>query len=361
MKKLAITLLLALTSSLFAHAAVTEIRQNFVGETSLLSNASIMTAPTAAASYLLCGYLDQPGGGSVAAELNWTDENSQPQSFALPGCVPVRVLASTAPTVSTSGSIDSDYDLSIFGLGFWTTGSQGQGGLSEPLNTLYSGSGSLSTTTLGSAGSSPASYLLVMGLGDPLNDQTVTILWTDPAGPQSFTYISRCPGGTDPHTIVLPVRLAAAAQITMSISTASQGGTCQDGGTPQYSAQAALVLFGIPASGSGPLTDYESHNTGWTNFTPSGHTAFSDPIGDLYFMMSTVDEVPNSGTVCVEAVYSSWFSWSSTACSDGSPSTHFQAIFGEAGDGLYWHSCNLAGGCTGSSPTYDIYMDALRF
>ena len=86
MKKSSLTLLFALLSSIYANAAITEVRKEFPNQTAALSATAILSAPGSTASYLVCVYLSQPGSSnSLSAILRWTDENSQPQSFTFSG------------------------------------------------------------------------------------------------------------------------------------------------------------------------------------------------------------------------------------------------------------------------------------
>jgi len=52
---------LALTCSLNANAAISEIRKHFPKQTAKLPATAILSAPTGNASYLVCVYLSQPG------------------------------------------------------------------------------------------------------------------------------------------------------------------------------------------------------------------------------------------------------------------------------------------------------------
>ena len=141
MKRLFAALTLLMLWPVTAHAAITEIRKDFLNQTSLLAATQFISAPGSTGSYLVCVYLDQPGlSNSMSAVLRWTDENSLPQSFtfsapagAVNRCNPIRNLAGTAPTIETDGTFPGTYELFVTGFGFWTTGTQGQGGISEPI------------------------------------------------------------------------------------------------------------------------------------------------------------------------------------------------------------------------------------
>ncbi|MGA9545362.1 MAG: hypothetical protein WBQ85_17440, partial [Candidatus Sulfotelmatobacter sp.] len=86
-----------------AHASITEIRKDFLNETSLMPATPIMTAPAANANYLICVSAGDVQASAPTAILRWTDENGQFRNFTyttkngLPnGCAMIRNQADTA-------------------------------------------------------------------------------------------------------------------------------------------------------------------------------------------------------------------------------------------------------------------------
>lgn len=278
MKKFAITLLLALICSLYANAAISEIRKDFPKQTAKLSATAILSAPAGNASYVVCVYLSQPGSSnSLSAIVRWIDENAQSQSFTFSGasgvisnCDPIRNLARTAPTVETSGAYHGTYDLFVVGFGFWTTGSQGQGGITEPFDNWHLTSGP--TTIL-----SPIGGVTYLVAADCSNGAAGTLNWIDEVGSQAVTISPSLSGA------LIPVHVAAAESLVFA------SGSCY----------LSAVDMGTPKAGSGPLTDYEVNllnytNVKWPNFVPvvtAGRTT-------TYVFAGNIAQVPNSaGTV----------------------------------------------------------------
>ena len=252
MKKLVIVLILALTASLTANAALSEIRKEFPRQTAALAATPILTAPGGNASYLVCVYLSQTGSSnSLSAVLRWTDENSQPQSFTfsattgvISNCDPIRNLAGTAPTVETSGTYHARYDLYVSGFGFWTTGTQGQGGITVPFANWHLSGGPV--TLLSPTGA--ATYLIAADCAD---GGTSTLNWADEIGNQT-TSISPSLNGA-----FIPMHLGAGKSLVFA------SGSCY----------LSAINMGTPKTGSGPLTDYEVNllnytSVKWPNVVP---------------------------------------------------------------------------------------------
>ena len=240
MKYFAIALLLALAYSLNANAAISEIRKDFPRQTATLPATAILSAPGGDASYLMCVYLSQPGStNSLSAIVRWIDENSRPQSFSfsaasgvISNCDPIRNRVLTAPTVETSGAYPGTYDLFVVGFGFWTKGSQGQGGITEPFANWHLTSG---PTTILSPPLGGVTYLIAAdcsdGAGGALN-------WTDEVGSQAVA--------------IDPSISGAAAESLVFAS-----GSCY----------LSAVDMETPKAGAGPLTDYELNLLNYTSAT----------------------------------------------------------------------------------------------
>jgi hypothetical protein len=121
-RKLSVLLIALLTLLTAARASLTQIRKDFLHQTATFPATSVMTAPTADGSYLISVYLDQPGGGTVAATVTWTDENGKLlhyQAFGGSAIFAVRLQAGTTLTVATAGAVNGSYNLFVDGVGFW--------------------------------------------------------------------------------------------------------------------------------------------------------------------------------------------------------------------------------------------------
>jgi hypothetical protein len=249
---LIVALVLAHACSLTASAALTEIRKEFPKQAKALAATAILSAPAGNASYLVCVYLSQPGSSnSLSAILRWKDENSQSQSFVfsatsgvISNCDPIRNLAGTAPTVETSGAYAGTYDLFVVGFGFWTTGSEGQGGITEPFSNWNLSGGPI--TLLAPVGA--VTYLIAADCG---SGTATTLDWTDEVGSQAVTI------GPSLNGAFIPVHLAANKSLIFT------SGSCY----------LSAVDMETPKAGSGPLIDYEVNllnytDVKWPNYVP---------------------------------------------------------------------------------------------
>lgn len=274
MKYFAIALLLALTFSPFANAALTEIRKEFPNRKAALPPRAVLTAPGSDASYLVCVYLSQSGSANtLSAILRWTDENSLPQSFifsatqgVISNCDPIRNLARTAPTIETSGTYSKEYDLFVVGFGFWTTGSQGQGGITAPFANWHLTSGP--TTLLTELGA--VTYLIA---ADCAGGTTGTLNWTDEIGSQTATISPSLSGA------LIPVHVAAAKNLVFA------SGSCY----------LSAVNMGTPKAGSGPLTDYELNLLNYPDVKwPIRVRVLSADSTTTYVFAGNIAQAPNS-------------------------------------------------------------------
>ncbi len=276
-----LTLLVLFAITLFAttaNAAITEIRKDFLNQTSLLSATPFISPPGATANYLVCVYLDQPGSeNSMSAVLRWTDENALPQSFTFSApagpanyCNPIRNHAGTAPTIETDGAYSGGYELFVTGFGFWTTGPQGQGGITEPIHREFLNGYDGVLLTPAATGD----YLIAISLGE---GGVWTLNWTDTIGPQS-TNITAIPGGA------FPIHVLGGTEITFK------------GGGPSEPVWVDAAHFGAPATGSGPLTDYETNLLNYTNVKwPYYVNVLTSTSPGMYVFAGNIARVPGGG------------------------------------------------------------------
>jgi hypothetical protein len=271
--------LLPMLVAIPAHAAISEIRKDFLNLTSLLAPTQFISAPGATGNYLVCVYLAQPGSeNAMSAVLRWTDENNLPQSFtfsALAGpvnfCNPIRNHAGTAPTIETDGAYPGSYDLFVTGFGFWPAGTQGQGGITEPIHRqfLEHFDGILLTPA------ATGDYLVAISL---TNGGAWTLGWTDSHGLQSVSGVDSNNG------YVIPIHALAGAEITFS------------GGWPGAPAYVDALHFGTPAAGAGPITDYELNLLNYTNVKwPNYVNVFTSSSPGTFVFAGNIARVPGSG------------------------------------------------------------------
>lgn len=332
---------LALLLPCAANASLTEVRKDFVNETSLLPATPIISAPAVNASYLICVTAGAVQATVPAAILRWTDENGEFRSFTYPavngvpnGCNVIRNLAGTAASIETNGTYSGLYDLFAFGFGFWTGGTQAQGGLKEALNYAVTGANG------GHKFSFPGyPWLFAVIAGGNCKWQL--------SGGWSGTVAGAGPG----------------------ISTAYGGG---NGAFTTLTAGCGYILlavqFGTPAAGAGPLTDYEYDLLNWTDATyPSYKTVLTaGSTGANLVMAGNIAEQPNSGGVA-EQFYAYGYNGGPAPCAalsandSGAPAACVSAISMPANGPLYFRTVNGAGQAWGASPTYSLEVNAIQF
>lgn len=295
MKKLAITLLLALTSSLLTISPaqaqyLSEIKYAATGQTALLPATAIVSAGGSGnASRLVCSYLTTPDTvtSSVYAVLRWVDENGDNQSYTFPassagsswGCVPIYHQYSSAPTIETDGTYSESYNLFVIGLGFWNAGPNKEGGITEPLSADYASQTSLLDTDV----FTPTSYstdLAVLTLSGESNSESITasLEWFDDSATWQTASVSIAPGA-EAAQIVLPIRLAASHPVVL-VTT----GTVSTG----YDLHLRGAAFGTPTTGAGPLTLGYFALTNWAQ-SLSGLTGFTIPAGTVAAGIGNLD------------------------------------------------------------------------
>src|SRR5450755_3909534 len=357
-RRLSALLLLMLAICDSALASVTEIRKNFFNRTRNLPATAIMSAPKADASYLVTAY-ESTTSCSIVPTLRWTDESGMAQSQ--PGMVTsgggscyaslvadIRVQANTKPTIETSGDASgATYSLYVSGLGFWPTGTQRQGGLSEVTGTLPTPD-QVYALEIYQPSVSTNGLLVAYSTGFAGKDIPY-VTWSDEYGTNSLTV----PVGT---AAVAPVRIAGGTKVWVHT---------YPGDTTWY----ALIVFGAPAKGAGPFSDYEVNLLDWTNATyPGWQTVFTaGGAGANVLLLSDLTQPANSGTVS-EGLQVYWTNQTTIPCAaaltatpSGVPASCVSPIFVGPNSPLQFRTYNSTGNPWGASPTYSAEVDALQF
>ena len=337
-----ILLLMLLWPLVEANASITEVRKDFLDETSLLTATPIITAPAVSASYLICVAAGDQQTSVPTAILHWTDENGQFRSFSYPtvngvpsGCYLIRNQANTAATIETNGTYSGLYNLFIFGFGFWPGGTQSQGGLKEPLN--YS--------VTGANGGHEFSF---------------------PGYPWLFSIVAASNCRWQLSAGWSGMISGAGSQIAAGYGGGNGGFTTLTAGCG-YTLRA--VQFGTPAAGPGPLIDYEYNLLSWTNATyPKLKTVFtSGGAGATILLAINLAERPNNGLIS-EGVLASWSNQTSVPCAaaivggpSGAPGSCVAPAYIVPGSALQFLTYNTPGQEWGSSPTYSAEVDVIQF
>ena len=325
-----------------ANASISEIRKDFLNETSLLPATPIITAPAVNASYLICVTAGDVQTSVPTAILRWTDENGLFRSFSYPtvngvpnGCDLIRNQANTTATLETNGSYSGFYNLFAFGFGFWTGGTQAQGGIKEPLHYAVTGANSGHEFSF-------------------------------PGYPRLFSVVAagNC-------------RWQLSAGWSGVISgMGSQISTAYGGGNGVFTTLTAgcgyallAVQFGSPAPGPGPLSDYEYNLLNWTNATyPKLKTVFSTGgVGANILLATNIAERPDNGLIS-EGLRVYWSNQTSVPCAaaitggpSGAPGSCVSAAYITPSSPLQFLTYNQTGQQWGASPTYSAEVDVIQF
>jgi hypothetical protein len=359
MKRLFAAVMLFTLLAAAAHAAITEIRKDFLSQTSLLPATKLISAPAATANYLVCVYMTQPGfANSMSAVLRWKDENGVKQSFTFSApsgpvnfCNPIRNHGGSAPTIETVGTYPGPYEVFVTGFGFWTTGAQGQGGVTEPIarHFLNQFDGILLTPA------ATGDYLFAISASG-----SWTLGWTDLQGPQSVS------GGPSNNGYALPIHALAGTDITFS------------GGSVNEPVFVYAVHFGAPSAGAGPLTDYELNLLNYTNVKwPYYVNVLTSTTPGMYIFAGNIARVPGGGGPAYLAFWGdNLFLQILEAEPDGTPGRngYFPAPTGIVGAGYRNGSAgepftfNVTTGINygakigwGAVPPYSAEVDVIRF
>jgi hypothetical protein len=331
-----------LTTPNTAHAAISEIRKDFLNLTTLLPASAVMAAPSVTGNYLICVTGEEVQSNVPTAILRWTDENGEHRSFTYPsvngvpnGCDLIRNDAGTAATIETDGTYDGSYNLFAFGIGFWPDGTEAQAGLSEAVKYNFTGANG------GYEFSFPGFSWLFAVMAD--NE----CQWQLTGG--SAGAVSR-----------------SGAQISTSYGTGSGEFTTLTTGC-SYSLFA--LQFGTPQAGNGPLTDYEYGLLDWTDATfPKLMTVFAaGSDGANIVFGSNIAEVPNDG-IKREELIPSWSNEPSAPCStplvgepSGEPGSCVSAAFVPPVAALQFSTENTPGQEWGPAPGYSAEVDVIEF
>ena len=345
-KKFHAAIVLVMVLSAAASASITEIRRDFFNQTANLPATPIVSAPIGDASYLIAIY-ESVGSASTTPTLRWTDENgalqSQTGTFTYGACQMtafIRAKAGTQPTVETTGySGSGTYTLYVTGLGFWSSGTQGQAGLSEV-------TGIARDTKLVYYATHSISAFLVAFSETRIAEQYFT--WWDENGERVVRVTSGAP-------LIMPLRIAGGTRV-LAFDPIKAG------------VWYGLILFGPPASGSGPFGDYESDLLDWTNATfPTLHTAFNPGTSgrNVVLLMSNIAEQPNHGSVDERLLISDQglmpCGGAVTASNSGAPASCIGPANVGANVPLQFWTINTPGSPWGASPTYSAEVDILQF
>jgi hypothetical protein len=348
-RKMLATLVLAEALCLSAGASVSEIRRNFFEQTANLPATAIMAGPTGEdGSYLIAIY--ESSTSAAIPTLRWIDENGVAQAQTA-SCASlcqllafIRVQAGTQATVETSGySGSAPYSLYVSGLGFWRTGVQRQAGLGEATGIAVTDK-SIYTAT------ASVSALLVAYVESAQGQQSVT--WWDEDGQRT----AAIPFGSP---LVTPIRVAGGTSVRVFDITQTKTHVWY-----------GLILFGAPASGAGPFTDYEYNMLNWTNASyPNFETVFTNGTSPATVLVATnFAEQSNSGSVeegfnlvGVGTVNPSPCPNGLLAGTAGSPVGCVLPFTVLPNTALQVRTINGKGSPWGHSPTYSAEVDVLQF
>jgi hypothetical protein len=324
-----------------ASASITEIRKDFLNETSPIPATPIMAMPAANATYLICVTAGDVQTTAPATILRWTDENGQFRNFSYStkngvpnGCHLIRNQAETAPTLETTGIYSGFYNLFAFGFGFWSGETQFQGGIRKPLNYAVTGAN----------GGHEFSF---------------------PGYPWLFSVVT----GINCHWKLSAGWSGAISGVGSQISTAYGGG---NGLFTTLTADCGYTLvavqFGGPALGSGPLTDYELNLLNWTNATyPAWETLFTPSIAVNALVSWNIAEQPDGGSLKEAINFTGWGNVDDPCPTEyladtaGDPASCVTLVSVAANTAFQIRTTNQTGQAWGTSPTYSAEVDVIQF
>jgi len=358
-KKFFITLILTLTCSLYANAAITEIRQDYLSPSGQGSY-TFVRPPAVNATYIVFAYATS-FSSCFHPQFQWTDENGLPQSANGLQAV-MHVKAGTTPVLNflvvgpyPCGKVPYSGNVFITGFGLWPGGTEGQGGLSEPISFDEPGQTKLITDQVLLTPAATGTYLLAADIANTTVGESLysSVSWTDELGSQSAKLFA---GG------LLSVHSLGGYPI--ALSTVLNFGTLES-----YDLHVRGIYFGTPSSGSGPLSATELNLTNWTNATyPAVKTVAAVPATEEYIFASTIALAPAPGwckggsesvTFYLDgARYGVWF-----ALYQGAPAWDLgeARLLGTTGFRFLTMNHGCGSELWGAGPTYSLESAAIKF
>jgi hypothetical protein len=337
----AVALLALLWPLAAAHASITEIRKDFLNETSLLPATPIITAPAVNASYLICVTVGDVQTSAPATILRWTDENGEFRNFtystingAPNGCHLIRNQADTAASIETRGTYSGFYNLFAFGFGFWPGQIQSQGGIEKPVNYAVTGTN----------GGHEFSF---------------------PGYPWLFSVVAASNCGWE----LSGGWSGAISGVGSQISTAYGGG---NGVFTTLTADCGYTLiavqFGGPALGPGALTDYELNLLNWTSATyPTWETVFTPSNAVNALVSWNIAEQPDGGLIEEAINFTGWGNVDNPCPTEyladtaGDPASCVTLVSVAADAAFQVRTTNQTGQAWGTSPAYSAEVDVILF
>ena len=249
-----VAVLSLLVAVLPAHAGLTRVAKDFVNQTAVFSAIAVMTPPASDGSYLMSMFINQPpkSKGAVVATLRWTDEqgaqstilglhdNNLPQGTVFP----IRVVAHSAVTVETSGTVGASYDLFVRGVGFWIPGT-GTSSLSDYHKNLllWSNATYPNQQVVLTAPAADKSYLLRVNINEPANTgndlMCLSILSTDEYS-RSLTETACANPDGSPAMMLFPLRVKGGTTVQL---VTFHAGPPKWGGSPTYNVTVDAIGF----------------------------------------------------------------------------------------------------------------------
>lgn len=230
---------------------------------------------------------------------------------------------------------------------FGPPGAQRQGGLSEVTGTLPTPD-QVYALEIYQPSVSTSGLLVAYSTGFSGKDIPY-VTWSDEYGTNSLPVAVRT-------SVVAPLRIAGGTKVWVHT---------YPGDTTWY----ALIVFGVPAKGTGPFSDYEANLLDWTNATyPSWQSLFTaGSNGANVLLLSNLTQQANAGTVS-EGLQVYWANQTVIPCAaalmaapSGTPAACISPVFIGSDSLLQFRTYNSPGSPWGESPTYSAEVDVLQF
>ena len=357
MKKFSSTLLLALICSLYANAAITEIRADYLSPSGQGSY-TFVEPPAVNATYIVSAYATS-FSTCFHPQFQWIDENGLPQSANGLQAV-MHVRACTTPVLNflvigpyPCGKFPYSGNVFISGFGLWPGGTEAQGGLSEPISLDEPGLTNLITDQVLLTPADTGTYLLSADIANTTvgNSLYSTISWTDELGSQSATLFAGD---------LLSVHSLGGYPI--ALSTVLNIGTLKS-----YDLHVRGIYFGTPSSGAGPLSDTELNLTNWTSATyPAVETLVAVPATSECIFASTIALAPGwckggSESVTLYRDGARYGVWSALYQSAPAWDLGEARLLGTTGFRFFTMNHGCGSELWGAGPTYSLEWAAIKF